>query len=225
MLFKVEDCILHEDRHILVCDKPAGIAVQSAGYGQMDLECALKNHLSSREGKAPYLAVIHRLDQPVEGLVVFAKTPWAAGNLNRQLTSGKLKKRYLAVTEVKPKVSQGTLVDCLLRDGRTNLSRVVPEGTPGSKRAELSFTFLGQIEGTSRYLLSVEISTGRHHQIRVQLSHAGMPLVGDRKYNPQDSGSFPLGLCAVELKFTHPATGKPMTFTVKPKGKAFLPLV
>ena len=99
----IKDRILFEDKDILVCQKPAGIAVQSAGIGSMDLESMLKNYLAEKApGSVPYLAVVHRLDQPVEGILVFAKNQKAAAQLNRQMTSGKIKKEYLAVTDRKP---------------------------------------------------------------------------------------------------------------------------
>ena len=128
----MKDRILFEDAHILVCRKPAGIAVQSAGIGSMDLESMLKNYLAEKAPETiPYLAVIHRLDQPVEGLLVFAKNQKAAADLNRQMTSGKIKKEYLAVTEKKPLKDRGQLTDYLKKDGRSNTSSVVQKGTPG----------------------------------------------------------------------------------------------
>ena len=98
----VRECILYEDKDILVCHKPAGIAVQSGRVGSMDLESLLKNYIAQKKtGKIPYLAVIHRLDQPVEGVLVFALNPKAAAALNRQMTTGEISKTYLAVTDVK----------------------------------------------------------------------------------------------------------------------------
>ena len=117
--------------------------MQSAGIGSVDLESCLKNYLVGKNGKAlPYLAVIHRLDQPVEGVLVFGKNPSAAKNLSRQITEGKMEKIYLAVTYGKPFAKEGILEDFLKKDGRTNTSAVVQKGTPGSKKARLTFQVL-----------------------------------------------------------------------------------
>lgn len=220
----IRERILYEDGEILVCHKPAGMAVQSARMGAMDLESALKNYLAAEKpGEMPYLAVIHRLDQPVEGVLVFAKNPRAAAALNRQLTEGKTEKLYLAVTGGAPAKEEDTLEDWLKKDARTNTSSVVPEGTPNAKKARLSYKVLGQAgENPVLTLVEVHLYTGRHHQIRVQLSHAGMPLLGDRKYGAEGAGTadFP-ALCAFRLSFAHPKTGKPMCFQIAPEGEAF----
>lgn len=220
--FHIEPYILYEDPYILVCHKPPGIAVQSARLGSPDMECAIKNYYAEKEpGKLPYVGIVHRLDQPVEGVLVFARTPQAAGELSRQMAGGEFGKKYLAVTLSKPEMPRGVLEDYLKKDGRDNYSRVVPAGTPGAKKARLSYEVLGELSGPVRYLLAVQLETGRHHQIRVQLSHAGMPLAGDKKYHPGDPGILPLGLCSVELRFVHPATKKKMNFQVEPTGEAF----
>lgn len=231
--FKIKDIILYEDKELLVCHKPAGIAVQNARFGTMDLESAAKNYLAEKApGKIPYLAVIHRLDQPVEGAIVFAKTPGAAQGLSSQMASGEIEKRYLAVASQVPLEmaehmgKEKQLTDYLKKDGRTNTSCVVPKGTPGSKEARLSCRLLQAIpdERTGsgkRFLLEVHLETGRHHQIRVQMAHAGMPLLGDRKYHPEEKTSLPLGLCSCVLSFMHPVTKKKMKFEISPKGEAF----
>lgn len=214
----IKDRILFEDKEILVCKKPAGIAVQSAGIGSMDLESMLKNYLAEKAPKAnPYLAVIHRLDQPVEGLLVFAKNQKAAAQMNRQMTSGEIKKEYLAVTAAKPSKKKERLLDYLKKDGRSNTSLVVTQNTPGAKEARLVYEVLETGEYT---LLRIHLDTGRHHQIRVQMAHAKMPLLGDKKYGGSDF-SKGLALCAAGLSFCHPTTGKPMSFYIRPEGEAF----
>lgn len=255
--FRVEDTIIYEDGEILVCHKPAGIAVQNARMGALDLENALRNYLAVRSGensrKIPYLAVIHRLDQPVEGVLVFGKTPGAARELSRQMAAGEMCKKYLAVTgnvqgKKYPAVTdcvldkknlaetavvsgqeagkEYLLIDYLKKDGRTNTSTVVPKGTAGSKEARLSYKILqeakdSRIEGGRKTLLEIHLDTGRHHQIRVQMAHAGMPLLGDRKYNPSDKSNVPLGLCSCELTLLHPSKKKKMKFEISPRGEAF----
>lgn len=226
---KAEKYILYEDKDIIVCRKPAGIAVQNARLGTMDMESCLKNYLAlAGDGRQiPYLAVVHRLDQPVEGVLVFAKNPRAAKALSAQIAAGKMEKIYLAVTFGQPKPSQ-ILEDYLKKDGKTNTSSVVSPGTPGAKKARLSYEALGEekdrISGKQKWLLRIHLDTGRHHQIRVQLAHAGMPLAGDRKYGADGGitiGTGNLALCAASLTFTHPSTGKVMEFRTTPQSPAF----
>lgn len=223
--------ILMEDREILVVHKHAGMAVQSARTGQMDLEHALLNYLaaygSERQGRSlPYLGVIHRLDQPVEGILVFAKTPSAAAFLNRAMQKNMIKKTYLAVTDRKPKKNEEVRIDFLKKDGRKNLSCVADEKDPEAKRAELSYRFLDAADTPKgeRYLMEIHLKTGRHHQIRVQMSHAGMPLMGDEKYHPDAEKwkkKTALALCACRLSFPHPSDHRKMEFEVQPEGEEF----
>lgn len=205
--------ITYEDSHIIVCRKPAGLPVQTNRIGAKDLESILKNHLSRSTSTSPYLAVIHRLDQPVEGLLVFAKTPPAAKDLNRQLTSSGFGKYYLAEISGHPHPETGTLEDFLAKDSRTNTSHVCCQGTTGAKKARLHYKIIDQLSASS--IAEIRLDTGRHHQIRVQMSHFGHPIIGDRKYGAQDySGS--LHLCACKLEFTHPVTKNKMIFTATP---------
>ena len=209
--------ILYEDRQILVCRKHAGMAVQSARIGQMDMESSLRNYL-----KGGYIGIIQRLDQPVEGVLVFAKTQKAAAALNRQHQNGKMKKYYLAAFTGKPESMSGTWEDFLLKDSRTNTSKVVREGMGQSKRAVLHYRVLGWQADVG--LAEVLLETGRHHQIRVQMAHHGMPLWGDGKYNPhgkpEEKGEM-VGLCAFCLEFEHPETGKKLQFKREPEGSIF----
>lgn len=222
----IEKQILFEDRQILVCHKPAGLAVQSARVGTADMESLLKNYLAKKEpGKIPYLGVVHRLDQPVEGVLLFARTPKAARDLSAQIAGGQMKKLYLAVTGRCPSAPEGTLEDYLKKDGRTNTSAVVPKGTEGAKKARLSYrveqVLPGEEPGTDRCLVRIRLETGRHHQIRVQMAHAGMPLLGDQKYGNAKVGDAALALCADCLTFMYPGTKKEKTFRVEPEGAAF----
>lgn len=223
----IENMILYEDKEIIVCHKAAGIAVQSARIGMPDMESTLKNYLVAKNpGKMPYLGVVHRLDQPVEGVIVFAKNKKAAAGLTGQITSGSVTKEYLAVTAQKVEKVQGHLEDYLKKNGKTNTSAVVTPETDGAKKAVLDYEVLNEVSDErtltgKRILVRIQLGTGRHHQIRVQMAHAGMSLLGDRKYNPEDSSGLPLGLCSCHLVFRHPVTGKKLEFQVTPKGECF----
>lgn len=211
--------IIFEDEHILVVKKDAGIPVQAGKMRIMDLQGLIKNELykRNRSGGEPYLGLIHRLDQPVEGVMVFAKTPFAAAELSKQVTDGRMKKYYLALLCGKPFENAGKLVDYLLKDGRTNISSVVAKGAADAKRSELNYKVLKSGETTT--LVEVELISGRHHQIRVQMSNAGWPLYGDTKYNPQFQSAaehVQTALCAYKLSFVHPKTKKIMEFCITP---------
>lgn len=216
----ITNLILYEDAHIIVCRKPAGTATQTSRVGTADLVSLLKNHLASKRTQtqakkqnktwdSTYLAVIHRLDQPVDGLLVFAKTPAAAKKLNRQLTGGKFGKYYLAVVSPVPAKETDILENYMIKDSRLNLSRICSAETPDARLARLHYRVLNSDK--NRALLEIHLNTGRHHQIRVQMAHAGFPLEGDRKYGNKNSTE-PLRLCAYKLEFIHPATKKPMQF-------------
>ena len=212
--------ILYEDKEIIVCHKAAGIAVQSARIGMPDMESTLKNYLVAKNpGKMPYLGVVHRLDQPVQGLVVFARNPGSAASLSAQAQNGCMKKYYQAVTCGIPEKKSDRLIDYLKKNGKTNLSEVVSSKTAGAKKAELQYHILKEKEQMA--LAEIELFTGRHHQIRVQMAANGTPLYGDQKYNPQAKKGEMIALCAHRLQFIHPATGKRMEFTVQPSGSAF----
>ena len=212
--------IIYEDLHILVCRKPAGLAVQNASFGRKDLESMLKTYLFEKEGKAnPYLGIIHRLDQPVQGLVVFAKNPKSAAVLSAQVQDGRMKKYYRAVTCGIPKKKEERLVNYLKKNSRTNLSECVSEKEQGAKKAELYYHVLEEKDNYA--LLEIELFTGRHHQIRVQMAKNQTPLYGDQKYNKNAQKGEQIALCASRLEFYHPATGKKMQYDCKPEGGAF----
>lgn len=219
--------ILFEDQDILVCIKPEKTAVQNSKPGVPDMVSLLKNYLhkNAPTNGEPYLGLIHRLDQPVAGILVFAKTPRAAKELNRQLQSGGFGKYYLALLTKAPAASQATLTDYMVKDNRSNTSRICSENTPGAKKAVLHYEIIPHTEGYSFLsTFSVELplariclDTGRHHQIRVQMAHMGCPIVGDRKYHPSsaeaaDTEYRTLALWAYRLTFTHPFTKKKMDF-------------
>lgn len=223
--------ILYEDEHIIVCHKPAGIPTQTSKLGEQDMVSLLKNYLykNQTEKKEPYIAVIHRLDQPVEGLLVFAKTPFAAKELNKGLQGAGFGKYYKAVLFGVPKETSGTLEDYLVKDGRTNTSRVCAPSEKDAKKAVLSYEVIatGKDDDKDISLVRVQLDTGRHHQIRVQMSNMGCPIWGDVKYNTasvQDRRFRQIALCAYKLEFVHPKTKKKMEFEVEPEGEGFAKL-
>lgn len=212
--------ILYEDNSILVIRKPAGLAVQSARIGQADVVSELKSYLAKQAGVGqgePYLAVIHRLDQPVEGVLVFAKEKKSAAVLTKQLSAGTLNKQYYAVLCGYPDASEGELVDYLRKEGSVAVAVTGREKNfPDAKIAKLHYSILEKINQPMPLALAdVCIETGRFHQIRMQFAHAGWPLLGDTKYgNTTVAGTAGspayrgVALCAYSLDFTHPGNGK-----------------
>ena len=150
------------------------------------------------------------------GILVFGKTKEAAASLSRQIAEGKLHKYYYAVIYGRPEKEKGTLCDYLYKDGKTNMSRIVAEDFPQAKKARLSYRCVNTLMALEMQeeisLMEIELFTGRHHQIRVQMAHMGHPLIGDRKYNLTGTSSPKLLLCAFRLSFRHPVTGKKMEF-------------
>ena len=213
--------ILYEDEHIIVCYKPAGIPTQTKKPGEQDMVSLLKNYL-----KGGYVAVVHRLDQPVEGLLVFAKTPFAAKELSKGLQEAGFGKHYKAVLWGVPTQKKAKLEDYLVRDGRTNTSRVCAPSEADAKKAVLLYEVIATGKDNDRdiSLVKVKLDTGRHHQIRVQMANMGCPIWGDAKYNTatvQDRRFRQIALCAYRLEFIHPKTKKQMEFEVEPKGEGF----
>lgn len=233
--------ILYEDREIAVVYKPAGLATQTARTGQQDVVSELKNYLyrSGRSegghgsGANPYLGVIHRLDQPVEGLLVFAKNEKAAAFLSTRLQKqeeASFSKRYYAVLWGQPAEREGRLVNELYRDhaGRAVILDEASEWGKqfGARRAVLNYEILETYRELA--LAEIRIETGRFHQIRAQMAHAGTPILGDRKYGNEASEEAArryhvrnTALCACSLEFMHPGSKEKMCFQIKPGGEAF----
>lgn len=211
--------ILFEDEQIIVCEKPAGVAVQTKRLGQADMESLLKNYRASK-GEKPYIGVVHRLDQPVAGVMVFAKNKESASDLSRQIKTKLTDKYYYAMTDGVPEEKKGILEDDLLQNGQTNTSEVVERGTLQAKHAKLSYEVIEQ--NGRNAILRIKLDTGRHHQIRVQLAHAGMPIVGDKKYNFKENitpSGKQLALCSFKIAFRHPKTHRKLEFEIdKPFG-------
>lgn len=236
--------ILYEDEDILVVYKPAGLATQTAKTGQKDVVSELKNYLQRarkdsrgvRGASGPYLGVLHRLDQPVEGLLVFAKNKNTAAALSGQLQGRgeeeSFCKRYYAVFCGIPVQKEGEMTGWICRDrGNRAVVRDQPgEGQDGAKfrRAVLHYTILQTRQEYGTALAEIRLETGRFHQIRVQAAHGGIPLLGDGKYGTEETnrkagemGVANVALCACSLEFFHPVLRKKMHFQIKPKNKAF----
>ena len=214
--------IQYEDQELLVVYKPAGLAAQSARVTSPDLVSSVTRHL-----KGAPVYVVHRLDQPVEGLLVLAKTKQAAAGLSKQLQAGTLNKQYYALVyrgaEELPK--EGTLADHLWKNPQTQKAEIVAQASGKGKQAKLHYRVMTGKEDIA--LLDVRIETGRFHQIRAQLAHAGFPILGDQKYGTQTSmerskelGIKNVSLFAYALTFTHPKTGKHMEFQAKTQNPA-----
>lgn len=214
--------IQYEDQELLVVYKPAGLATQSARVTSPDLVSSVTRHL-----KGAPVYVVHRLDQPVEGLLVLAKTKQAAAGLSKQLQAGTLNKQYCALVyrgaEELPK--EGILADHLWKNPQTQKAEIVTQASGKGKQAKLQYCVLAGKDDIA--LLDVRIETGRFHQIRAQLAHAGFPILGDQKYGTQTSmerskelGIKNVSLFAYALTFTHPKTGKHMEFQAKTQNPA-----
>ena len=228
--------IVYEDNHLLVVEKPVNIIVQKDNTNDKDLLSMLKEYLKEKYNKPGnvYLGLIHRLDRPVGGIMVFAKTSKAAGRLSEQVRNKTFKKTYLAVVNGKFEKQNGVLEDYLWKDGKSNTSKVVAAGERDAKQAKLTFEVLQKketevAEETRQLaLMRLHLLTGRHHQIRVQMSHAGMSLLGDYKYADPYTMEFSekiqlkeIALCANELYLKNPRTKKKQVFRIEPEGKAF----
>lgn len=213
--------ILYEDNFIIVAEKPPKMPSQGDKSNDLDLYSILKNNLSKKHNiKNPYLAIINRLDRPVGGAILFAKTKPAAAYLSKEIQNKSVNKSYLTVVCGIPTDKKGILIDKLVKIGAKNLSIV--KDTKNAKEAILEYSLLETIE-TEEYgplsLLEIDLKTGRHHQIRVQLSHHNMPIWGDTKYNKNFSNRskwVQIALWANKLSFKHPKTKDLQYFVSKP---------
>lgn len=209
--------VIYEDNHVIVVIKPQNIPTQEDESKDKDLLTMVKDYIKEKENKPGnvYVGLVHRLDRPTGGVMVFAKTSKAASRLSTQIAEGEFKKRYLAVVLGKPREKRGKVVSYLQKNARTNIVQVVPELTTGAKRAELEYNVIESGEKVS--LVDVNLHTGRSHQIRVQMKHIGCPIYGDVKYGGDKlAKGHNLALWAYELRFVHPTTKENMTFKVYP---------
>ena len=208
--------ILYEDNHLLVAVKPYGVPVQADESGDPDMLTMLKQYLVekySKPGEA-YLGLVHRLDRPTGGVMVFAKTSKAAGRLGEQMKTGDFEKKYLAVLNGSPHSEQGTLVNYLNKNTVNNMEYLCTQGTDGAKLASLDYHILEKKEPLA--LCDITLHTGRSHQIRVQMAGIAHPVYGDMRYGGERAQKGKLALWAYSLSFTHPVTKERMRFLCEP---------
>ena len=210
-MFNPKD-ILYEDNHLIVVNKHCGELVQPDRESDEALENDIKAMIKVRDHKPGdvFLGVVHRIDRPVSGAVVFAKTSKALTRLNEMIRNGEIRKTYWAITEATPNPEQGSLTHYIVRDGRTNRSRAYDKPKADGKKAMLNYQVLGR--STNYTLVEVELLTGRHHQIRAQLSKIGCSIKGDLKYGAKRSnpdGGISLHSRRVEL--LHPVRKEPLS--------------
>ncbi len=208
------DDILYEDNHLLIVNKHCGDLVQPDPSGESALENQIKEFIRRRDGKPGevFLGVVHRIDRPVSGAVLFAKTSKALVRLNEMIREGRIRKIYWALTEQTPEPEEGELTHYILRDGRTNRSRAYDAPRPEAKLGKLRYRTLGV--ATHYTLVEVELLTGRHHQIRAQLSKIGCPIRGDLKYGAKRSlPNGGISLHSRAIAFEHPVRHEPVAVT------------
>ena len=199
--------VVYEDNHIIVVNKTASEIVQADKTGDTPLSETVKQYLKEKYQKPGnvFIGVTHRLDRPVSGLVVFAKTSKALTRLNEMFRAGEVKKTYWAVVKNAPKESEGELVHFLVRNEKQNKSYAYDKEVPNSKKAVLDYRLIGRSE--NYYLLEVDLKTGRHHQIRCQLAKMGCPIKGDLKYgSPRSNPDGSICLHARRVRFVHPVS-------------------
>jgi 23S rRNA pseudouridine1911/1915/1917 synthase len=216
--------IIYEDKYIIVLHKPAGVATQTKNVAESDLCSYVKNYLNGG-----YVGLINRLDRQVEGLVLMAKSSSMAAILNRELTEHKMEKSYRARVYI-DNANSNVITDSYVRlsdyievDKTKNMSRICDKTVVGGKKGELEYK-MTDIETEDEYYIAdvdIRLLTGRHHQIRLQLSNIGMPILGDLKYGSDKSvkyskvhGMTDIQLCAYKLKFIHPSNGVELTFAI-----------
>ena len=207
--------VIYEDNHILVVIKPQNLPTQADISGDEDLLTQLKSYIKQKYNKEGnvFLGLVHRLDRPTGGVMVFARTSKAAERLSEQIRNGEVDKTYFAVLEGTPKNKRYRLINYLKKDEKNNIVKIAPQYEDGAKEAILGYQVLETKGGRS--LVKVSLETGRSHQIRVQMAGIGCPVVGDQKYG-KDAKKCNLALWAAILRFTHPVTKKIMTFKVMP---------
>ena len=210
--------VIYEDNHIIVVEKKPNIPSQADKTEDLDMLSIIKNYIKEKYQKPGnvYLGLVHRLDRPVGGIMIFAKTSKAASRLSNEVREKVFKKKYLAVVDGKLDKKEGVLEDYLYKDERNNISKVVKKEKKNAKYAKLEYKVLKYNKIKDLSLLEINLHTGRHHQIRVQLSNMGHSIFGDQKYGTRGRGK-QIALWAYELAIIHPTTKEKMTFTDMPE--------
>ncbi len=210
--------VLYEDNHIIAVEKEPNIPSQADKTEDLDMLTIIKKYLKEKYNKPGnvYLGLVHRLDRPVGGVMIFAKTSKSASRLSNQVREKIFKKKYLAVVDGKFEHKEGTLEDYLYKDERNNMSKVVKPEKKNAKFAKLDYEVLAYNEAKKLSLVKVNLHTGRHHQIRVQLANAGHSIFGDQKYGTRGKGK-QIALWAYELTIQHPISKKEITFKCLPE--------
>jgi len=210
--------IIFEDNHIIVVAKPVNIPSQGDKTGDEDMLTIVKAYLKEKYNKPGevYLGLVHRLDRPTGGVMVLAKTSKSAGRLSEQVRDKKFQKKYICIVDGKLEKKSDIWKDYLIKNEKTNTSKVVKEGTKNAKEAILEYEVLKYNEETNLSLVRVDLKTGRHHQIRLQFSSRGHSLYGDQKYGTRGKGK-QLTLWAYYLSFIHPVLQERMEFENYPE--------
>jgi len=204
--------VIYEDNHLIAVSKSSSVLAQGDSTGDMSLDTRIKNYLAEKYNKPGkvFLGVIHRLDRPVSGVILFARTSKALSRLNEMFSNRKVKKTYLAIVAGRPPADMGTITGFVRKNEQQNKTYVFEKEVKGSKSASLSYRIAGRSD--RYYLLEIELHTGRHHQIRAQLAGIGCPVKGDLKYGfPRSNSDGSICLHSRKLELVHPVKGDSLT--------------
>lgn len=216
----IKDRILYEDNHLIIVNKLPGEIVQGDKTGDVCLLDDVKEYIKEKYDKPGnvFAGLVHRIDRPVGGAVIFAKTSKALSRMTQKIQSREFSKTYLAIVKNKPPKDADELSNYMVKNESQNKSYIVGSNAKGAKLAQLKYRVIGSSD--SYYLLEIELITGRHHQIRAQLAHMGCPIKGDLKYGfPRSNPDASISLHAYKLKFEHPTLKIPIEVVApKPEG-------
>ena len=210
--------VIYEDNHIIVVEKPVNIPSQGDKTGDKDMLSIIKDYLKKKYNKPGevYLGLVHRLDRPTGGIMVFAKTSKAASRLSEQIRNNEFHKSYLCIADGKMEKSKDTFEDYLYKNERTNTSRIAKSNEKNAKKAILDYEVLKYNKEIDLSVVKVNLQTGRHHQIRVQLANSGHSIFGDNKYGTRGKGK-QIALWAYQLTIEHPITKEKLQFVDLPE--------